>query len=94
MENTTGSKCLYLHPQNIPDPETVNTFIDQLFETREKYLRETYLKFDPNLRYDNQYHNLKWMLSSDVITKDEFESKYEELKSLYSSERTIKGFSR
>ena len=50
------------------------------------------MTFDPKLSYDNQYHNLKWLLSSDIISKAEFESKYDELKKLYNSDKTIKGF--
>ena len=82
---------IYIH-KSIPDSQTVNHFIDSLFESRDKYLRQEYMTFDPKLSYDNQYHNLKWLLSSDIISKDEFENKYDELKKLYNSDKTIKGF--
>jgi len=83
---------IYIH-KNIPDSQTVDKFIDSLFESRDKYLRQEYMTFDPKLNYDNQYHNLKWLLSSDIISKDEFEAKYDELRQLYNSDKTIKGFS-
>lgn len=78
-----------------PDKETVDKFIDDIFSARNKYLRETYLTFDKNLSYEEQYKNLKWLKYVEVLSKDEFDQRYEQLKDLYQLDKKAEiGFSR
>lgn len=83
--------AIYVH-KNIPNKETVNQFVDYLFTTKNQYLRNTYLNLDRNLSYENQYNNLKWLMSSEIITHEEFEAKYSELKELYNFDKKTIGF--
>lgn len=83
--------AIYVH-KNIPNKETVDQFVDYLFTTKNQYLRNTYLNLDKNLSYENQYSNLKWLMSSEIITHEEFEAKYSELKELYNFDKKSIGF--
>ncbi len=82
---------VFIH-KNIPDKESVDGFIETLFEARDMYLRESYLNFDKNLDYENQFQNLKWMMTNEVISKAEFDEKYQELKALYNFDKKSVGF--
>ena len=82
---------IYVH-KNIPSKESVDEFVEHLFTTKNQYLRNTYLNLDRNLSYENQYSNLKWLMSSEIITHDEFEAKYSELKELYNFDKKTIGF--
>jgi hypothetical protein len=80
--------------KNIPDTKTVDEFIDTLFATRNKYLRETYLTLDKNLNYEEQYKDLKWLLYIEAISKKEYYAKYDELKALFNKNQKAIGFDR
>lgn len=80
--------------KNIPSPEETDTFLRNLIEARNTYLRENYLHIDENLDYEQQYYNLRWMQSINAISKAEFELKYEELKQTVTPEKKIIGFTR
>lgn len=92
MGELTSGASIFIH-RNIPDKETVDNFIEHLFKTKNQYLRETYYRLDRNLSYENQYNNLKWLMKHEIITKDEFEFKYGELKELYNFDKKTIGFS-
>jgi hypothetical protein len=80
--------------KDIPNSETVDSFIDNLFASRNKFLRETYLTLDKNLNYEEQYKDLKWLLHLEAISKVEFAEKYEELKVLFKKNQKPIGFER
>jgi len=84
---------LYLY-KNIPAPEQTQAFLKSLLEARNAYLRENYLRIDENLDYEQQFYNLRWLRSIDAIDKDEFETKYEELKQTVKPEKRAIGFSK
>jgi len=55
--------------RNIPNRKEVDDFIECLFKTRDKYLRETYF-FEPtkNLSFESQKNTLQWLRKAEVIT--------------------------
>lgn len=75
-----------------PNENTVDEFITTLFEERDNYLRKTYLNLDPNLSYETQVNDLKWLRNVEAISKDEFDKFYEDLKSLFAPKKGIIGF--
>lgn len=78
--------------KNVPDKEEVNSFIDSLFDARNKYLRETYSELNRNVSYETQLQNLQWLKKIEAIQKVEFEKKREELNSLFNFEKNAIGF--
>lgn len=82
---------IYIH-RNLPDSKTATDFLENLYKTRDEYLKETYMTLDKNLSYELQYKNLNWLKFVEAISKQEFEAKYDELKTMYSSEKRTIGF--
>ncbi|MDI1255429.1 MAG: hypothetical protein PSV16_04950, partial [Flavobacterium sp.] len=78
--------------KNIPNKEAADQFVENLFSSRNKYLRENYFVIDENLSYENQLNDLKWLRNIEVISKTEFDDKYSELKSLYKPSKKSIGF--
>jgi len=77
-----------------PNENTVNEFISKLFTERDKYLREQYLSFDPNLSYETQLNDLKWLRNVEAVSKEEFDKYYADLKLLYAPKTGKIGFDR
>ncbi|KAF2326601.1 hypothetical protein [Flavobacterium ginsenosidimutans] len=77
-----------------PNKNLVDEFITTLFLERDNYLRERYLSLDPNLDYATQVNDLRWLLNVEVISKDEFDQYYSDLKLLYVPKRGTIGFDR
>ncbi|WP_029272589.1 hypothetical protein [Flavobacterium sp. KJJ] len=77
-----------------PNEKSVDEFISTLFLERDNYLKETYLNLDPNLSYETQVNDLKWLLNVEAINKKEFDKSYEDLKLLYAPKKGIIGFDR
>lgn len=80
--------------KNSPNANVVNEFISKLFIERDKYLKEQYLSLDPNLSYETQVNDLKWLRNVEAISKKEFDEYYSDLKLLYAPKRGIIGFDR
>ncbi|WP_264565045.1 hypothetical protein [Flavobacterium sp. N3904] len=80
--------------KNVPDKDEVNSFIQSLFDTRNKYLRETYSELNRNVSYEKQLNNLQWLKKIEAIKKVEFEKKREELNSLFNFEKNVIGFTK
>lgn len=89
LANNSG--FIQIH-RNIPNTITVDAFIENLYAARDQYLRETYLTLDKNLSYELQYKNLKWLRHVEAISKQEFETKYDELKTLFQTDKRTIGF--
>ncbi|MEO8515175.1 MAG: hypothetical protein ABI426_00440 [Flavobacterium sp.] len=89
----TNGTFVFLY-KNKPNEKEVNEFIDNLFLARNKYLRETYMKFDRNLNYEDLYKDLKWLRYVEAITKEEFDDKYDELKKVFKYDKKTIGFDR
>lgn len=70
---------IFLHKAK-PDAETTFEFYDNLIEARNIYLKENYAALDKDLSYEDQLKNLKWLKNMGVLTKEEFDDKYAELK--------------
>lgn len=77
-----------------PNENTVNEFISELFNERDKFLREQYLSLDPNLSYETQLNDLKWLRNIEVISNQEFNKYYSDLKLLYAPKTGKIGFDR
>lgn len=77
-----------------PNENMVNEFISTLFVERDKYLKEQYLSLDPNLSYETQVNDLKWLRNVEAISKQEFDKYYSDLKLLYAPKRGAIGFDR
>ncbi|PIB23693.1 hypothetical protein BFP77_15360 [Maribacter sp. 4U21] len=82
---------LYIH-KNIPNKDAPKKFINSLMQKRNEYLRENYLVIDENLDYQSQLSNFKWLKSIGAISKDEFDTKYSELKRTVKPEKPNIGF--
>jgi len=82
---------IFIH-KNIPSKEIVDSFIKDLLDYRNEYLKENYSFIDENLSYEAQLNNLKWLRSINVISKAEFEDKYSELKRLVKPSKKVIGF--
>jgi hypothetical protein len=78
---------------NKPNTTAVDTFINELLSRRRDFLLQRHGQLNKNLGYEPQYHTLTWLLDNDVINRKEYDQKLMELDALYSSNRTIKGFS-
>ncbi|MCW1148113.1 hypothetical protein [Flavobacterium lacisediminis] len=76
-----GNSILIL--KDIPDAKTVDDFIDEIIKARNVYLRENFASIDENLDYESQLNNFKWLKAIKAITKEEFETKHEELKKIF-----------
>ena len=80
--------------KKIPNEQVVNEFIENIFSSRDKYLRENYMYLDKNLSYENQYENLKWLWRVEAISKQEFDEKYQELKTMFNFDKKEIGFNK
>ncbi|PVX45960.1 hypothetical protein C8C85_1771 [Flavobacterium sp. 103] len=80
--------------KKIPNEQVVNEFIENIFTSRDKYLRENYMYLDKNLSYENQYENLKWLWRVEAISKQEFDEKYQELKTMFNFDKKEIGFNK
>lgn len=78
--------------KKIPNETEVNQFIDKLIESRNNYLRENYFLLDENLDYNSQLTNLRWLKTINVISKSEFDNKYNELKRTVKPDKKDIGF--
>ena len=70
-----------------------NDFIDNLMNSRNQYLKESYAFVDENLSYENQLQNFRWLRSINVINKQEFEKLYSNLKKMVKPNNSNIGFS-
>ncbi|NQZ45457.1 MAG: hypothetical protein HRT65_14215 [Flavobacteriaceae bacterium] len=87
----SNNSYVYVH-KKIPSEEKTNEFLDELINTRNRYLRENYAIVDEHLNYENQLGNFRWLKSINAITKEEFDQKYEELKRTVKPEKRNVGF--
>lgn len=69
---TGGNKTLEFFI-NSPNEKEVLTFIEKIRERIKEKLKEEYLTFDPDLTFDEQLKNLKFLKRYDIISKDELE---------------------
>jgi hypothetical protein len=76
-----GNSILIL--KDVPDAKTVDNFIDEIIKARNSYLRENFASIDENLDYESQLNNFKWLKAIKAISKEEFETKHEELKKIF-----------
>lgn len=65
---------------NSPNEETVMKFINQIRERTKSRLKEELTHFDPDLSYEDQLSNLKYLKNIDVIDQTEFERIREDLR--------------
>lgn len=76
-----------------PSKKKVNDFISELRLSRNIYLKETYANIDENLSYENQLSSLKWLRSLNALSKEEFDLKYDILKTSIKPDKRNIGFS-
>ncbi|QSW90401.1 hypothetical protein J0383_06205 [Flavobacterium endoglycinae] len=77
-----------------PNEREVDKFIETLFQERDNFLREKYANLDPNLNYETQLNDLKWLLNVEAISRKEYDQYYLDLKQLYAPKRGAIGFDR
>ncbi|MBD3628746.1 hypothetical protein [Cyclobacterium sp.] len=65
---------------NSPDEKTVKGFIDQIRERTRRRLKDELTHFDPDLSFEDQLNNLKYLKNIDVIDQEEFEKIREQLR--------------
>ena len=75
--------------KNVPNKAAVDKFYEDLIITRDIYLIKNYASLDSNLNYDDQFKNLKWLKSIDVISNEEYEKKYLELQTFQKAKTKI-----
>jgi hypothetical protein len=88
-----NNTVVFIYKKN-PNEQVVNEFIENIFTSRDKYLRENYMYLDKNLSYENQYENLKWLWRVEAISKQEFDEKYQELKTMFNFDKKEIGFNK
>ena len=76
---TGGNKTLEFFIDS-PDNKQVLAFIDKIRERTKFKLKIEYTTFDPDLTFDDQFKNLKYLKANDIITVDEFEIIREDLR--------------
>ncbi len=86
-----NNSYLYIH-KNIPNEIKTNQFLEDLINSRNLYLRENYAQIDENLNYEHQLSNFRWLKSINAISKEEFDSMYDELKKTVKPDKTNIGF--
>lgn len=74
------------------DEQAVKDFIQELFEHRKAYIRETYLILSKNIDFEPQFRNLQWLKLQDAITDAEFLEYKSELEKLFNKEKPQIGF--
>lgn len=77
-----------------PSTSEVNSFIDELYIQRKKYLRETYLHTNKNLSYETQFKNLNFLKKSEAVTANEYQKLLSELDALFQDDKKQIGFLR
>lgn len=77
---------------NKPNIEAVDHFISEILSRRKAFLLQRFGQLNKNLSYEPQYYSLTWLLDNEVINKEEYDQKLQELNSLYPSALIIKGF--
>lgn len=55
-----------------PNKEQVDSFLDNLYMTRNEYLKNKYTKVDPDFPIDEQLYKIKWLYEEEIISEDEF----------------------
>ncbi|MFP5437075.1 MAG: hypothetical protein ACLGH8_04775 [Bacteroidia bacterium] len=77
-----------------PSTAKVDSFIEELYTQRKKYLRETYLHINKNLSYETQFKNLNFLKKSEAITVNEYQNFLNELDALFEYGKKQIGFLR
>ncbi len=76
-----------------PSAIVVDEFINDLFNTRDKYLNETYFgNFNKNLSYESQRNNLDWLYRVEAINKEKYENAKRELDTVFNIDLKKIGF--
>ena len=87
------NKTYLFFAKSIPNKEDVNQFIECLFKTRDKYLRETYFfEVTKNISYETQKNNLQWLRRIEAINATEFKEHKKILDGVFSLEAKKIGF--
>lgn len=69
--------------KNEPSSKEAIDFIENLYVKRNVFLNEMYGDIDKNLQYEHQLSNIKWLRIMEVITKEEYEKKIDQLNEIY-----------
>ena len=57
---------------NAPDKQTVNEFIDEIYERRNKYYKDKYFKIDYDNARNDELNKMNWLKSEGIISENEF----------------------
>ncbi|MBF8456747.1 hypothetical protein IV494_06080 [Kaistella sp. G5-32] len=89
--NLAGGSFLKIY-KNSPAKSEVDHFIEELFNRRNEYLKKMYGHINPNLDYENQHNNFRWLLNMKVFSTLEFEEKVRSLDEIFNKNSTKIGF--
>jgi hypothetical protein len=68
-----GGKKILTFFINSPNEEVVKDFIETIRNKTKNKLKEDFTAFDPDLSFEEQLDNIKYLKSIEVLTKREFE---------------------
>ncbi len=69
---TGGQKVLELLADK-PDPQTVQTFIENIHIAMRQHFKSKFTKFDPGTPYEFRVNQLKWLKEIKALTEEEYE---------------------
>lgn len=70
MTCTDGKVIVFF--QNMRNKESLDLFIEELINKRNKYLREEYLKVDLDFPLEDNLYRIKWLRDNEIIDGEEF----------------------
>lgn len=82
---------IYFH-KGIPNEIEVSNFIDELFNSRNNYLKERYSNIDRNLNYDDQFSKIEWLKNIEAISNNEYSELLEKLRLIADPAKKRVGF--
>ena len=75
-----------------PSKQELQEFINKIKNKRKDYLLDKYGQITKMLSYQEQYHSLLWLSDNDVITKEEYDNKLQQLNAMFNPTTHVIGF--
>lgn len=93
MESSIAKWHILFFYKSNPDKQSVDQFIDELFKSRDIYLREMYFaEVNKNLSYEAQKNDLQWLRRIEAISTVEFSNLKKELDEVFQNDNKKIGF--
>ena len=71
--------------QDLPSKDEVDNFVNKVIKKSNNYVRLKYMKVDPDVPEETQMGIYQWLLNSEFITDEEYES----LKNKYRTQKLL-----